>query len=519
MLPEVRSYHGSTLGCCESHSPQITPLRRSSRSLPLVHCVGDKPGKSTQFFCNINLLSNLVGQVLVYKFFEHTDLTRELARGLDSFKVEAGDGWSFKSASRRDSYHGLIQYPAMMVPSMQKRLLNSIDRVEPGCKTLLDPFMGSGTMLTEALASGHRFIGRDINPLAVLACQTKATRYKNEYLKNRAEILISKIEKDRGRSFEVRFPNYRKWFSVHAMIKLSRVRRAIMEEIDPDTRKLFWLVLAETVRVCSNSRTTTYKLHIRPSSELDHDARDAADIFKSKLRLAIDAASFGDDVGENHTATVGLKNDLPYRDPAADVAWGDSADPSSFNAINGADLIFTSPPYGDNVTTVTYGQFSYLPLQWIPTEEISPNLPDYLFANTCAIDSSSLGGSKRRAKERAENLMARSSSFKDIYTKLSNLEGDYAKRVSAFSYDLVKCFDISGNLLANNGMMFVTVGNRSVGGETVPLDGIISDCLAEKDIRLLGEIERNIPRKRMPNRNSISKTMNKEKVLIFQKMV
>ena len=29
------------------------------------------------------------------------------------------------------------------------------------------------------------------------------------------------------------------------------------------------------------------------------------------------------------------------------------------------DLICTSPPYGDNHTTVTYGQFSILPLLWI----------------------------------------------------------------------------------------------------------------------------------------------------------
>ena len=29
------------------------------------------------------------------------------------------------------------------------------------------------------------------------------------------------------------------------------------------------------------------------------------------------------------------------------------------------DLVITSPPYGDNQTTVTYGQYSTLPMYWI----------------------------------------------------------------------------------------------------------------------------------------------------------
>jgi hypothetical protein len=32
-------------------------------------------------------------------------------------------------------------------------------------------------------------------------------------------------------------------------------------------RKVMWTVFAETVRLCSNSRTSTYKLHIRKSED------------------------------------------------------------------------------------------------------------------------------------------------------------------------------------------------------------------------------------------------------------
>lgn len=34
------------------------------------------------------------------------------------------------------------------------------------------------------------------------------------------------------------------------------------------------------------------------------------------------------------------------------------------------DLMITSPPYGDSRTTVAYGQFSRLSLQWLDLENI-----------------------------------------------------------------------------------------------------------------------------------------------------
>jgi len=452
----------------------------------------------------------------VYRFFENSDFTAELSHSLDQFQDEAGNAWAFSKASKREAQHSLIQYPAMMVPPMQRRLLQAVDEASPGRKRLLDPFMGSGTMLTEALFGGHFFVGRDINPLAVLSCQVKSTFYDRMYLESRADHLLKRVEGDKGRSFAVKFPNYQKWFSRSAMLKLSRIYRAIEQEIDQDTRRFFWLALAETVRLSSNSRTTTYKLHIRPKHELEHDERDVLKIFRIKLKLSISAMSEIQEINRIHVAS-GTSESLPKRTPDVDIQWGNSADVESLRSVEPVDLIFTSPPYGDNVTTVPYGQFSYLPLQWIPIDDISPGLPSKLLASTLAIDSSSLGGSKKLASEKAEILASKSESFKNLYEDLHKLEGDYSKRVAAFSFDLISSFSIFSSKLKNKGLIFATVGNRSVGGHVVRLDSIISESVLSNGLVLLGEIEREIPRKRMPNRNSISATMNKEKVLIFEK--
>ena len=44
---------------------------------------------------------------------------------------------------------------------------------------LFDPFMGSGVTIGEAIKLGCRTVGRDINPVAYLACRAAFARYKS----------------------------------------------------------------------------------------------------------------------------------------------------------------------------------------------------------------------------------------------------------------------------------------------------------------------------------------------------
>ena len=53
-------------------------------------------------------------------------------------------------------------------------------------------------------------------------------------------------------------------------------------------------------------------------------------------------------------------------------------------------ISITSPPYGDNATTVTYGQFSSLSLRWIDPKDLC--LEGWELDNYSIIDSKSMGG-------------------------------------------------------------------------------------------------------------------------------
>jgi tRNA G10 N-methylase Trm11 len=55
-------------------------------------------------------------------------------------------------------------FPARMAPHI---VLKAIEALTPG-STVLDPMMGSGTVVRVAAEAGHRAFGRDIDPLAVL---------------------------------------------------------------------------------------------------------------------------------------------------------------------------------------------------------------------------------------------------------------------------------------------------------------------------------------------------------------
>ena len=68
--------------------------------------------------------------------------------------------------------HGVYRYPARFSPEFVRACVDEFTK--PG-DLVLDPFVGAGTSAIESLASGRRFAGFDINPLAILLTRAKTT--------------------------------------------------------------------------------------------------------------------------------------------------------------------------------------------------------------------------------------------------------------------------------------------------------------------------------------------------------
>jgi len=100
----------------------------------------------------------------------------------DLSTVSIDYSWSFADKTIKDtSYitHGYYTYPAKFIPQLASRLIN--ENSKDG-DIVIDPFMGSGTTIVEAIINNRIGIGTDINEIAYLLAKVKTTPIKTAEL-------------------------------------------------------------------------------------------------------------------------------------------------------------------------------------------------------------------------------------------------------------------------------------------------------------------------------------------------
>nr|WP_256125050.1 site-specific DNA-methyltransferase [Photorhabdus luminescens] len=376
-------------------------------------------------------------------------------------------------------------------------------------KRVLDPFVGSGTTLGEAMCRGLDFSGIDINPLAILACEVKSGPLFVSKLKEKSQVLISRIDEDFCQDIAVSFGGIDKWFIKKIQIELSVIYRAIKSEPSKWARKIFWLSMSNTVRTVCNSRSSTFKLHIKTDEQIE-SIPSALVVFKKNLIKNIE------NIKEQKELLKSLGMIKRSKSESKVEIW--HADTSGLSKKTSlCDLLVSSPPYGDNHTTVTYGQYSYLPLMWIDRSDIDQLKFNDLLENKSSIDSKSLGGSIKDAKEKYEFIKNKSLSLVETVELISLVNGKNIKKLISFIYDLDKALDNTLSNLRSNAYMIWTLGNRRISNIEIPLDKIMRELLEHKGCKYIYQLDREIHNKRMAKRNRVADTMDKELILIMRK--
>lgn len=435
---------------------------------------------------------------------------RTLSSRLRQVETEFPDYWTFDGRDRRVGAHAIFHYPAMMVPQMQGAILDLIREVAPHARTIFDPFVGSGTTLVEAMARGLNFSGVDINPLAVLLSKVKATVLPPEKLKQAATRIAARISADKQTSYFVQFHNQQKWFSKSASIALSRIARGISCEADLATRRVFWVVLARIVRAVCNSRSSTYKLHIKAPEDAIAASVDPLLEFNSQSTYVLECL-------DTHYRTLRAAGALDSHGYTGkiDLSVGNILE-NKAPPDKQADIVITSPPYGDNRTTIPYGQYSYLPLRWIPLSDIAPEIDHAIISSTHATDTASLGGSMQGALARGAESCARYSAYQATMEALRDKE-EGQKRFASFAADLKRSVQVLAQRTRPGGFHVWTVGERRIGGVRVPMAQLLEEILLSENISLIHAASRRILSKRMASRNTTSETMDAEQVLIARR--
>jgi len=428
---------------------------------------------------------------------------------LEKRTVEDPNYWDFKLTPIRAGGHGFFQYPAMMVPELQGALLDDLAAADPAARLIYDPFMGSGTVMLESLYKGFDFHGSDINPMAILLSKVKSNPPTGSSANDAVAAVVSRASEDSSEE-DLAFENRDKWFTPAVTRELSQIRRAIQRERDVSIRQFLWVCLAETVRLVSNSRTSTFKLHVYAPDVLSERRPEALVMFTTVGKAnAVRASEHWSRMEKRET-----RDDLT--EPKATLLRGGVADP--WGAPKKADALMTSPPYGDNKTTVPYGQHSYLPLRWIDHRDLVGSFNEDFLTKIARIDSLSLGGSLVKADSHRNGLEQKTASLGSFLPKLDN-RPQLRRKVLAFTQDYSVALQRSSERLRDGAFSFWTLGERRVGQEQMPLVAVTREILESLGHDEVTTIERRLPlgRKRMAGRNSEGATMITEQVLVMQK--
>ena len=466
---------------------------------------------------NMEQLLTDVDIVLPDNLLSPEEIDSEIINQIDKATAKNSSIWTCPDYNRREYTHSFFQYPARMIPAVQKKLIEIIVSAKPDIENMIDPFMGSATTLVACMEMGLNCFGQDINPLSVLIAKVRTGPYHIKSLEDNYFEILQNIKNDDSDTIEITFVKINKWFKPSIQIELSKIVRAIKQVDELAIRQFFWVVLAETVRLCSNDRTSTFKMHMRPIEEIERRNFSALLVFELHVEKSIDDFRF-------HAQFLNHANKLDSE--------GAYVGEINLNLLNSKDSIFspicndpyfgllvTSPPYGDNRTTVPYGQSSFLPLLWIDLKDIDELATSDLLKTSCEIDNRSLGGNLSELDNNIlEYILEKSPSFKKVYSIIK--ERDYRKlsKVVSFVIDLNQTLDNIFKVMLPNSYQIWTTGNRTVANTRIPNDQIIIELMNAKGGILVKKIGREIINKRMAKRNNGSELMTREDILIFRKI-
>jgi SAM-dependent methyltransferase len=339
-------------------------------------------------------------------------------------------------------------FPARMAPGIALDIIAS----EPEPVRVLDPMMGSGTVLAVARACGHSAIGIDIDPLAVLLARVWTTSINIKGVDDKAAEVLEKAKRKfdslllrdaypRSADLETRqFIRY--WFDGRARRQLTCLSEAIQGVRDGHIRDTLWCAFSRLIITKQAGASLAMDLsHSRP-----HKAFDRAPIEPFyKFLIAV-----------NQVLKNCIGGDQRDRGPAANVKLGDARKlPLADGTI---DLVLTSPPY---LNAIDYMRCSKFSLVWM----------GYSVGELGGIRGHSVGSeSGDRAAHENEDIKRMIAGLR-LSPKLSSR---HESILAHYIDDMWKAVREAARVLSPGGRAVYVVGENTVRGTFIPNAKIVA---------------------------------------------
>lgn len=406
----------------------------------------------------------------------------------------------FHGQPNPNGLHNIHAFPAKFPPQLPRLFIEELTQLGD---IVLDPMMGSGTTIVEAVLAGRQGMGFDIDPLAIRICRVKTVPLSGEqvwvvgqYIFDQAQQSLDK----RRASLEKKVENYfddqtRKfidyWFLPTTTLELMALLDEIQQVEEDTLRQFFELAFSSVIITKSGGVSLARDLaHTRPHKVDDKNPRSALTEFKKRVEK--NAKSLLRPIESAGAAKVyfGNAEKLPLADSSV-------------------DLIVTSPPYASNA--IDYMRAHKFSLAWFgyPIYKLSELRGQYIGGeNTSGFNFADL-----------PDLSAR------IVDKVAGLDKKKSAALHRYYSEMTRALAEARRVLKPNKTAVIVVGSSVMKG----VDTRTQNCLAEigeqVGFRLGGIATRLLDRDRrmMPARfggqrgSQIEERMHEEYVIAFYK--
>lgn len=389
-------------------------------------------------------------------------------------------------------------FPARMAPGIALEFL--AEQQTP--LRVLDPMMGSGTVLAVARSKGHGVFGIDIDPLAVLISKVWTTVVDGEAVKRKASEVLNRaravfttlpIRKayPRGADEETRrFVTY--WFDGYARRQLAALVTVIGRVRDKTIRNALWCGFSRLIISKQSGASLAMDLsHSRPHKVFKHAPSKPFRKFLSAVNRVVDNCIDKASTDCSGPVPVICKGDARHL-PLADTS---------------IDLVLTSPPY---LNAIDYMRCSKFSLVWM-----GHKIPDLRQVRTESVGTES-GRGKAFEDERIRAIVGQ--------LKLRpKLVGHHERMLCRYIDDMQNAVSEVARVLVPGGKAVYVVGENTIRGTYVRNSLIVTAVAGLNGLHLSERRTRTLPanRRYLPppvkrdDSGTLDARMRREVVLVF----
>ena len=400
--------------------------------------------------------------------------------------------------AKHSTPHPIHPFPARMAPSIIQRRLKSGKSM-----CVVDPMAGSGTTIVAARLYGHRALGFDTDPLALLIAKASSSDINPGHLRRLAiHVLEDAQRRYRLLTTGTAYPKcadeetrafIRFWFDEVNRRQLTALSASITSVHDTNDRAVLWCALSRMIITKEAGVSLAMDVsHSRPHKVYRMAPVKPFDKFLSAIDQILRASQFASEQSL----------------PLAAVRRGDARKIPL--RAGSADLVITSPPY---LNAIDYLRGHKLSLVWL----------GYQVGNLRELRSTNIGSERFNPSSGAAPYCQMAEKLVPNFEKLPTRS---QSMLIQYFFDMDCVLAEIGRILKTSGQAVIVVGNSTIRGIFINNSKMLTRLAQANGLRLtsarrreLQENKRYLPPPGLKRSGAALRSrMNEEVILAFRKM-